>query len=1084
MENLSEDEALPNYSYQPQYNLHGLVDISTLQHYQGDNQSHISLHNANIHPNNDLQTSHLTDYAGQSYVGLGHTVGYGDGQMTSGYPTAISPISDQQLSLSSSLGSSWSNSGLAKAPMGRWGVEQSNPPSHRVEVGGIGWTDILHKNMHQLMEVDMMCDTIILTNTQQIKVHKLILMSSSDYLLTLLKRYDNLKMIQLRLPVTVTMEALKTFISFLYLGKADLTSENIRDIAALANIFKIQVLKDLIVKLSGNDNLVSGDKLFDVQPTVIDVCERRDQCIDTSSLVLTTEQGINTDSSFDNSTSSPPSTFLDDNGTDERPVCKKLPKKSQLVSSAAHTYGTRSTASQGTPKSRRKTYLEEQSKKDMEEAAAGDKGIEVPQARPEVYRGKKSRLLAGAPKQDTPEVQPPKTRGKFRRKIELVDNENFVAAPLNLSDVNDASATSFVPSSPDDQNASAKRGRFRKIGTGNQMTVRPPPKKRAKMELQLSEDHLCEAVDDELPITVFSVPAEAQVQTPKAKSSPKKSPSQRNKRRRNSRWGKSKNLVAIASDIENMAEHIPENERQFKCNLCGNEFVFAKRCISHMVKTHGVEETNVIPNVIIRSKDESSPKVCDICGYKTKDQNFCYIHYHKYFKHGVPLPQGWEIYKCDQCGKEYFTKFMLKDHKLTHKEDTPFICETCGQGFKTRTCLNSHVFHRHKEVRKHGCPECKKKFKTKTQMSVHYRTHTGEKPFSCPECDYKSTTRGNMRLHLTNKHKHNVDNVQLLMQKMTSGMPPADMANIVKEIKEAEALEIDIAVPVENLVQVATCTSVPIDSSVPIATTVPLANPASVATTLPVEILSMDKLTTVLRKCSGIKWMDIGEQNGQDAYTCALPQSSSGSAILLPVSQTNQPSSDGTSTYTTYTLVPSSDLLNVKSLGVDPERTTTTLKPVSLTPPPAQQSSHLYMQHSPISPAATVSPDGHFQTPHNMISSPITPPPPTSHSPYPSASNMVNSPISPPQINMSYQTYAHNLSNSPISPPAPTMSPNQSYQNINSVSPVNLQTAQSMGQDGGIVSDGDVDSSYNQQQYDTALLQVYYQQQNFYQQGY
>ena len=53
-------------------------------------------------------------------------------------------------------------------------------------------------------------------------------------------------------------------------------------------------------------------------------------------------------------------------------------------------------------------------------------------------------------------------------------------------------------------------------------------------------------------------------------------------------------------------------------------------------------------------------QVCDICGYRSRDNTTYYLHYHKYFKHGVKLPKGWSVYKCDLCGKELYTKFQLK----------------------------------------------------------------------------------------------------------------------------------------------------------------------------------------------------------------------------------------------------------------------------------------------------------------------------------------------------------------------------------------------------------------------------------------
>lgn len=242
-------------------------------------------------------------------------------------------------------------------------------------------------------------------------------------------------------------------------------------------------------------------------------------------------------------------------------------------------------------------------------------------------------------------------------------------------------------------------------------------------------------------------------------------------------------ISRYASELEQMAKSVPDNEKVFICSLCENEFVFPKRCITHVMKTHELSMVDSMTHIEI-GKREAAPKSCDICGYVTKDANHYYMHYHKYFRHGVPLPKGWKPYKCDICGKECFTKFQLKDHKLIHVEQTPFVCETCGTGFKSRTCLNSHVYHKHSTVRKHPCPECSKTFKTRTQLLVHKRTHSGEKPFQCPECSYKSTTRGNMRIHLTNRHKLSPDEIKYMMESIKYNPSVLCIVEVNEEFEE------------------------------------------------------------------------------------------------------------------------------------------------------------------------------------------------------------------------------------------------------------------------------------------------------------
>ncbi|XP_048463088.1 zinc finger and SCAN domain-containing protein 2-like [Rhincodon typus] len=110
------------------------------------------------------------------------------------------------------------------------------------------------------------------------------------------------------------------------------------------------------------------------------------------------------------------------------------------------------------------------------------------------------------------------------------------------------------------------------------------------------------------------------------------------------------------------------------------------------------------------------------------------------------ISAGRNCFKCEYCGRRFLRKAQLTMHRRTHTGEKPYVCDECGRGFAEKSNLNDH--HRtHTGERPYACTFCVKTFHRSTHLKVHLRRHTGEKPYTCEDCKKTFVDSSSLQKH-------------------------------------------------------------------------------------------------------------------------------------------------------------------------------------------------------------------------------------------------------------------------------------------------------------------------------------------------
>ncbi|XP_077978574.1 uncharacterized protein LOC144434011 [Glandiceps talaboti] len=136
--------------------------------------------------------------------------------------------------------------------------------------------------------------------------------------------------------------------------------------------------------------------------------------------------------------------------------------------------------------------------------------------------------------------------------------------------------------------------------------------------------------------------------------------------------------------------------------------------------------------------------VCNECG-----KGFCE---NCSLKPHIKFHSSEKLFVCKECGTGFHTSTNLKTHMANHKRTTlkfVFLCEACNTSFKHAHYLKEHMVRHHKVKQPiHMCHECGQWFFEISELRIHVKIHTNDRPFECQLCGKGFRECDNLKTHM------------------------------------------------------------------------------------------------------------------------------------------------------------------------------------------------------------------------------------------------------------------------------------------------------------------------------------------------